>query len=71
MKRLKTWSETGEIEHDQSHLVPAGTLRLSPKAVTFGERLARKIIREKRIMGQLDPGCMGRLNAVIHPQLAS
>jgi L-fucose isomerase-like protein len=47
--------------------VDAATLKLSPSAVKFGEKLAADIMREKRIMGQLDPGCMGMLNAVIDP----
>ena len=67
MKRLKTWCETGEIEYDLSHLVDAEDLTLPSQALTFGERLAKKIIREKRIMGQFDPGCMGMLNAVMNP----
>jgi L-fucose isomerase-like protein len=67
MKRLKAWCNTGEIEYDQSHLIDAATLKLSSKAVSLGEKIAKKITREKRIMGQLDPGCMGMLNAVINP----
>ncbi len=67
MKRLQTWCETGEIEYDLSHLVDAEDLTLPPQALKFGETLAKKIIREKRIMGQLDPGCMGMLNAVMNP----
>jgi L-fucose isomerase-like protein len=67
MKRLKTWCKTGEIEYDQSHLIGAEELKLSLKALSFGDKLAKTIIREKRIMGQLDPGCMGMLNAVINP----
>ena len=67
MKRLETWCKTGEIKYDQSHLVSAEEMNLSSKAAQFGEKLAKKILHEKRIMGQLDPGCMGMLNAVINP----
>ena len=67
MKRLETWCDTGEITYDQSHLVDAETLTLSSEALQFGKNLARKILREKRIMGQFDPGCMGMLNTVINP----
>jgi L-fucose isomerase-like protein len=67
MKRLENWRKTGEINYDMSHLVDAEGLKLSAKANRFGEDLAHDIIRKKRIMGQLDPGCMGMLNAVISP----
>jgi L-fucose isomerase-like protein len=67
MRRLALWCDSGKIEHDLSHLVDGKEIKLSPKALRFGEKLARAILREKRIMGQLDPGCMGMLNAVINP----
>jgi hypothetical protein len=67
MQQLKTWCETGEVRHDRSHLADAATLTLSTPANEFGRELANDIIRTKRIMGQLDPGCMGMLNALINP----
>jgi len=67
MQRLKAWADTGRIEYDDSHLVPAQKARLSDQALKFGEELAGDIRRNKRIMGQMDPGCMGMLNAVIDP----
>jgi len=67
MQQLKTWCETGEVRHDKSHLTDAATLTLSTAANEFGRELANEIIRTKRIMGQLDPGCMGMLNALINP----
>jgi len=67
MNRLETWCKTGEIKYDQSPLVSAEQINLSSRAAQFGEKLAKKILREKRILGQLDPGCMGMLNTVINP----
>lgn len=67
MKRLESWCKDGKINYDMSHIVDAKGLKLSSEANRFGEELARDIIRKKRIMGQLDPGCMGMLNAVIDP----
>jgi len=67
MERLGIWCRTGKIEYDHSHLAPTEQLVLSPKALAFGEQLAADVIRRKRILGQLDPGCMGMLNAVIDP----
>jgi L-fucose isomerase-like protein len=67
MKQLETWCTTGELKHNRSHLADAAKLKLSPKAKKLGEDLAADIRKNKRIMGQLDPGCMGMLNAVINP----
>ncbi|MBI4557902.1 MAG: hypothetical protein HY706_10000 [Candidatus Hydrogenedentes bacterium] len=67
MKDLETWVRTGEVKHDLSHVADATDLQLSSQAMRFGEKLAKDIFREKRILGQLDPGCMGMLNAVIGP----
>jgi L-fucose isomerase-like protein len=67
MKRLAAWCLKGEIEYGKSHLIGAEKMKLSPKALQLGEKIGRNILREKRILGQLDPGCMGMLNAVINP----
>ena len=67
MEQLKSWCENGEVHHDTSHLTDANTLTLSSEANEFGQELAADIIQTKRIMGQLDPGCMGMLNALINP----
>ncbi len=67
MKRLETWCRKGTISYDESHLTDASKLKLSSAALSFGKKLAADILREKRIMGQFDPGCMGMLNAIINP----
>jgi hypothetical protein len=67
MQRLKAWCTNKEITYAQFHLARAETLELSASARRFGQDLARDILRHKRIMGQLDPGCMGMLNALIDP----
>jgi L-fucose isomerase-like protein len=64
---LRTWCQTGSIQYDLSHLISAERLSFSSEARAFGEKLARKIRSEKRIMGQFDPGCMGMLNTVMNP----
>jgi len=69
MKGLAEWVKTGEVRHDMSHLADASTLKLSSKANKFGEALAADIFKNRRIMGQFDPGCMGMLNAVMSPAL--
>lgn len=67
MKKLGTWVKEGYVGHDMSHLVDGASLKLSSKAAKLGEELAREIRRERRIMGQFDPGCMGMMNAVLNP----
>src|SRR5690606_17147501 len=53
--------------HGESHLTPAEELKLPTAAKKFGAALGADILRERRIMGQFDPGCMGMLNAVLDP----
>jgi len=67
MKKLTQWVQTGEVTHDTSHVVKGDDLKLSAEALKLGRKLSEDILRNKRIMGQLDPGCMGMLNAVINP----
>lgn len=67
MKHLETWCDKGEIKHSTRHLANGDKLKLSKDAERFGEQLANEILRERRILGQLDPGCMGMLNAVMDP----
>ncbi len=67
MKKLGEWCKTGSVKHSASHLVSADKLKLAPKADALGKAYAADILRERRILGQLDPGCMGMLNAVMDP----
>ncbi len=67
MKKLEEWCNTGKIKHSTSHVSDAENLKLSNRAKAFGKQLAADIKRERRIMGQLDPGCMGMINAVMDP----
>jgi L-fucose isomerase-like protein len=67
LARLKEWCDTGKTQYDLSHLSDAEQLKIGPEAMRFGEGLAADVRRHKRIMGQLDPGCMGMLNAVLDP----
>ncbi len=67
MERLAAWVKTGSIRYSTSHLADAARLKIPAGAMSFGEKLAKDILRTKRIMGQLDPGCMGMLNAVMNP----
>jgi len=65
---LKTWLETGEVEHDTSHvrdLPPLGT----DAEVALGRALATQLSNEKAIIGIFDEGCMGMYNAIFDDEL--
>ncbi|OHD73459.1 MAG: hypothetical protein A2V99_03895 [Spirochaetes bacterium RBG_16_67_19] len=64
---LRQWLETGTIKYSQNHLSALDLRQLSTQARNFGAELAGDILRTKRILGQMDPGCMGMLNAVMSP----
>lgn len=67
MKKLATWCKTRIIKHSMRHLTDAKKLKLSTKATKFGEKYAKDIRTERRIMGQFDPCSMGMLNTVMDP----
>lgn len=67
MKKLDQFVRTGKVTHSERHLSDADELKLPKKAETFGRKLAEVIKKERRILGQMDPGCMGMLNAVMDP----
>lgn len=66
---LRTWLRTGTVEHDLSHVHPAGRLTLPPDAAEAGARLARQLRRDKAILGVFDEGCMGMFNAIVPDHL--
>jgi hypothetical protein len=65
---IRTWVETGRIEHDASHVTPLPPLPVSPET-ELGEALARHLQAEKAIIGVFDEGCMGMYNAIIDDEL--
>ncbi|WP_427175291.1 fucose isomerase [Arthrobacter sp. 92] len=65
---IRTWTETGRIEHDQRHVqaLPA----LAPSAEReLGVALADQLLADKAIIGVLDEGCMGMYNAIFDDEL--
>ena len=65
---LKTWLETGELIHDQSHVRDLPALPPGPE-VELGRALAAQLLREKAIIGVFDEGCMGMYNAIFDDEL--
>jgi L-fucose isomerase-like protein len=68
IKRLMEWLDTGTIEYPADHVTSLDELRVPEKSRRFGKRLAEDILKRKRLLGQMDPGCMGMLNAVMSPE---
>jgi L-fucose isomerase-like protein len=67
MKKLGEFVQSGKVKHSTKHLTDAAKVSWPAKALKFGETLAADIKKERRILGQLDPGCMGMINAVMDP----
>ncbi|WP_416903436.1 fucose isomerase [Micromonospora echinospora] len=65
---LRTWLETGEVVHDESHVRDLPPLP-SDAEVALGRALAAQLQREKAIIGVFDEGCMGMYNAIIDDEL--
>jgi hypothetical protein len=68
LEGLKTWLETGELSHDQSHVRDLPALPASPE-VELGRALAVQLMTEKAIIGVFDEGCMGMYNAIFDDEL--
>lgn len=66
---IEQWLETGELEHDQSHVHPFVVDRIAPEARELGVRVAAALRERQAILGVLDEGCMGMYNAIIDDEL--
>jgi len=67
--KLRSWLDTGVIEHDQSHVRDLPALDPATPEVGLGVALARQLRQEKAIIGIFDEGCMGMYNAIIDDEL--
>lgn len=65
--KLKTWLETGVIEHDLGHVHDVPNLPAEP--VGLGKKLAGELRQNKAILGVFDEGCMGMFNAIVPDHL--
>jgi hypothetical protein len=66
---LRRWLKEGVVRHDQSHVRDLELLELPPDEEELGRDFARRLRREKVIMGIFDEGCMGMHNAIIPDEL--
>ena len=65
---LKSWLETGEVRHDESHVRDLPPLPSDPE-VELGVALARRLRLRPAVIGVFDEGCMGMYNAIIDDEL--
>ena len=65
---IRSWLETGTIEHDESHVRPLPELPDNQETL-LGQALADQLLSEKAIIGVFDEGCMGMYNAIIDDEL--
>ena len=68
-KKLRTWLNEGKVKHDASHVVKFKDARVPGTSRKTGEKIARRILSGKAILGVFDEGCMGMYNAIIPDEL--
>lgn len=72
---IASWTATGAIAHDSSHVRPFGAPDALPAGLAaergLGEALAHQLLREKAIIGVFDEGCMGMYNAIFDDELVN
>ena len=66
---LRTWLETGRLEHRTDHVRALPGLDGSAPEVGLGRNLAAALVRDKAIIGTFDEGCMGMYNAILDDEL--
>jgi hypothetical protein len=65
---IKSWVETGRIEHDANHVTSLPVLPDGPEK-ELGTAVARQLLTDKAIIGVFDEGCMGMYNAIFDDEL--
>ncbi|MFE2773085.1 fucose isomerase [Microbacterium resistens] len=65
---LRSWTETGRVAHDASHVRALAALPDGPEK-ELGQALAAQLRRDKAIIGVFDEGCMGMYNAIFDDEL--
>ncbi|MGI9157006.1 MAG: hypothetical protein ACR2FG_10260 [Marmoricola sp.] len=68
LDHLRTWLETGVIEHAQDHVRDLGQLPQGSET-DLGKALATQLRQDKAIIGVFDEGCMGMYNGIFDDEL--
>ncbi len=69
LEGVQQWLREGRISHDLSHVRDLQLERLPRREAELGLELARRLQRNKAIMGIFDEGCMGMYNAIIDDEM--
>ncbi|HWM32654.1 MAG TPA: fucose isomerase [Pseudolysinimonas sp.] len=68
LDRMREWTETGAVRHDDSHMRPLPAPASDPET-ELGEAIAARLQQDKAIFAVFDEGCMGMYNAIIDDEL--
>ena len=69
VKKLRDWLNNGKVKHDTAHVLKFKDVKVPSSSRKAGERIARRFLSGKAIMGVFDEGCMGMYNAIIPDEL--
>jgi hypothetical protein len=69
LQGIKQWLQTGNLEHDESHIRHFETGAIPEADAAIGNGFAKKFKKDKAIMGVFDEGCMGMYNAIVPDEL--
>jgi hypothetical protein len=69
LSRLRAWLDGETVTHDTSHVRSLTKIVLPTDAERAGRSEARRLVRDKAIMGVFDEGCMGMFNAIVPDHL--
>lgn len=68
-KKLGQWLDTGNVEHDTSHVHGLNRDSIDAETRSIAKDIADTLRNDKAIMGVFDEGCMGMFNAIIPDHL--
>jgi hypothetical protein len=68
-KKLREWLKEGKVGHDTSQVLKFKEAKIPVSAARAGEKIARRLLSGKAIMGIFDEGCMGMYNAIVPDEL--
>src|ERR1700688_1614732 len=68
-KNLREWLNDGKVKHDTSHVLKFKDAKVPGSSRKAGEKIARRLLSGKAIIGIFDEGCMGMYNAIVPDEL--
>ena len=68
-KKLREWLKDGKVKHNTSQVLKFKEAKIPESARRAGEKIARRLLSGKAIMGIFDEGCMGMYNAIVPDEL--